>query len=414
MPKTFKMTPRPYAHPELKWRVRIPKFFRLPDEKEQKYFKSKEEALAFARRKESEFTGLESAPELPAKVRRVVAEGLAALPTGHTLEMVFAHYMQSIMKSGEAVEKVCADLLAVRKKSCGKDTWDNYNQQLTVFLKSFKGRQINSFTTAELDVWLSNLNISNQTRKHYRTLLWGVFNFAGVNPNPLSNSTYGRMRIRRGVPKVYSPEQMTLMLNQSWQQWRETAPAKDTASKSQQTEHQRWHALTVGLALGAFAHIRPFEALRIKTRYVDLKGMEIRVTEMDAKNKSGMRSIRISDNLKAWLKPLLKGHADERAMEGFQEDYDIFQKHKDRLLRLVNTERNEVRWIFDGLRHSSCSYFLKHFNDRGRLIEEMGHRDGKMMVEHYRNAMVSAKDAAAWWRIFPPKINIPLKKSKRQ
>jgi len=294
---------------------------------------------------------------------------------------------------------------------CGKDTWDNYDQQLRIFGGKFGERRLSSFTTAELDGWLAELKVSNQTRKHYRTLIWGLFNFCSVSPNPLQASVYRRLKIRRGVPEIYRPEQMELLLHTAWNQWQSSKVGK-RASKWLQEEHERWRALTSGLALGAFAHIRPMESLRLEVKFVDLTAGEIRITQETAKTKSGMRSIQINDNLKAWLAPLLDGQNSGRVMEVFDGNYDAFQKFKDKLLRQIKAaelkkdnpkERIKITWIHDGLRHSSCSYFLKKFKDRGRLIEEMGHRDAKMMVEHYRNAMVSEEDAAKWWNIYPLK-----------
>jgi integrase len=398
MPKVLKMTARQYrnaARPTLKWRVLIPKFMRLPGEKEQNYFKSKEDANGFIQRKQGEFTRLEAAPELPAAIRRVVAENLKKLPQGYTLDMVFKKFFEGAGIKPRTFKDVGDEFLALAKARCEAVTYNGYYYRITILCRTFGERDVNGITTKELDSYLTE-QVGAKSRRHYRSLLRSLFEHADVARNPMAKSVYRRMRTpRRGMPRVYAPSQMRAMLDKILE-----------LIETDVKRAQRWKSLLWQFALGGFAHVRPFECLRLDWRMIDLERNEIRITEQIAKVKSAQRTVKIQPNLKAWL--LLYSQQEGPIATGFKNEKARYYFRTELLARLAGKPKApvdmpvKIEWVHDGLRHSSASYHLKHFQKRDELIEELGHGDASMLVEHYRNAMVSAEDAAAWWRIFPP------------
>jgi integrase len=398
MPKTYKLSARPCKHPRYSWRVIIPKQLLTPGDKSQHYFKTKKEATEFIDGRKEQLASHGTEVFLPASLRWEVAEGLKALPPGHTLKMVFNHYQKHLaQRKGQTVSAACTQLLQIRQKTSEDKTWKNYKQRMGVISNAFGERDVFSVGTAELDLFLTELKCSVQTRKHYKTLLWSIFNFAGASPNPMQASAFKRLTVRRPPPAVYTPAQMQLLLE----------TCAKLCLKGSSASRRKYRAVLRGLVLGCFAHLRPHETLRLEWKFIDLEAGEIRITEEVAKVKSAMRSVKIEDNLKAWLiyrKTKTKG----RVLDGLSSEFAL-RDWRERLIEAVNTELKEkgvkerIAWLYDGLRHSSCSYCLKKFQDRNRLIEEMGHSEAQTMINHYLNAMVKKEDAEAWYQIYPPK-----------
>lgn len=387
MPKTLKMIPRRYAHPVYKWVVRVPKALLTEGDKPRRYFKTRELADTFVEEKRGETFQHGTSSQLPASVRSVVAEELRHLPTGHTVNMVFDAYRQTLKNSRETVGQLLDGLLQVREASVGSKTIATYRSRALAIRRIFGQRVAAELTAREIDAWLATVG-AKQTIKHYRVFFFSVFEFGGIEPNPMRRSSFRNLQIRRDPPKVYLPYEMRTML--------------DVA-----LEERNWQMLAF-LALGGFAHVRPAELLRLHWSFIEEK--EIAITEVTAKVKSAQRTIKIHANLRAWLDQVPPSKRRSRVLVGIKDDIELvlwrralIKKVQARLQeRRVNGEKiRRFHWLYDGLRHSSCSYHLKHFENRGELIEEMGHTDAETMIDHYRNAAVKKELAKEWYEIIP-------------
>jgi integrase len=398
MPKVSKLSIRSYCHQNYRFAVWLPKNFRAAGDPQRRFFRTKREALKFVEGKSAEVFAHGKVPELSPEVRLAVAKGLAVLPAGHTVEMVFRHYLEGlagVAPVGRTFQSVVTDFLALAKSRCEPVTFNGYYYRAKILCRMFGERDVNGITTRELDQYLTD-KVGVRSRRHYKALLRSLFEFADVPRNPLAKSIYKRMRVpRREVPRVYRPTEMAAMLNK-------TLELVTTDPK----RAERWKSMLWQLAIGGFAHVRPFECLRLDWRHIDLAHDEIRITEKIAKVKSAQRTIRIQPNLKAWL--MLWPQAEGLIAGEFKNEKARYYFRTELLARLAGKPKApadtpiNIEWIHDGLRHSSASYHLKHFQKRDELIEELGHCDSTMLVEHYRNAMVSAEDAAAWYQVWPP------------
>jgi integrase len=147
------------------------------------------------------------------------------------------------------------------------------------------------------------------------------------------------------------------------------------------------------VSIGAFAGIRKEEIHRLEWSDVVLRDDDddesfIRVPGPKSKNKD-RREVVMQPCLKAWLRPIAKESGPVVNIG------DLWRRFRDLRLRAgIQT------WPTNALRHSFASYFLKHFKNRGELMEYMGHLTPGMLNKHYRR-LVTAADAAAYWSIFP-------------
>jgi integrase len=60
-------------------------------------------------------------------------------------------------------------------------------------------------------------------------------------------------------------------------------------------------------------------------------------------------------------------------------------------------------WPHNGLRHSFASYHAAEFQDGGILALELGHRDQKLIVVHYRE-LVRPSEAHKYWNLRPETV----------
>ncbi|MDR1190894.1 MAG: hypothetical protein LBK60_04400, partial [Verrucomicrobiales bacterium] len=315
---------------------------RSPEEKEQNYFKSKDAAEFFIRRKQDEFTRLETTPKLPAAVRRVVHENLKKLPQGYTLDMVFKKFFENADIKARTFKDVGDGFLALAKTRVEAVSYNGYYYRTKILCRAFGKRDVNSITTKELDSYLTE-QVGAKSRRHYRSLLRSLFEHADVVRNPMAKSVYRRMRTpRRGMPRVYAPLQMRVMLDKILE-----------LIETDVKRAQRWKSLLWQFTLGGFAHVRPFECLRMDWRMIDLERNEIRITEQIVKVKSAQRTVKIQPNLKAWLLlypqqtgPIAAGFKNEKARYYFRTE--LLARLAGKPKALVDTPV-KIEWVHDGL-----------------------------------------------------------------
>ena len=136
--------------------------------------------------------------------------------------------------------------------------------------------------------------------------------------------------------------------------------------------------LVAYLAVGLFAGVRPMEIERLHRS--DIKPAHIEIKANKAKTRR-RRLVTISDNLQEWL-----------SLGG---EFAPNNKRK-RLSRIL--EAAGLSLSPDIMRHSFASYHLAEHQSAEKTALEMGHRDTKMLFEHYRE-LVTKEDAKRYWKI---------------
>lgn len=145
------------------------------------------------------------------------------------------------------------------------------------------------------------------------------------------------------------------------------------------------------IALGGFAGVRPYEAMRlrqadIRTGFVILAGAITKTADA--------RTVEIRPNLRAWLDsfPL-----SEEAMT-----YDQYIKTLARCRAPAEEGGKAIPWPHDCLRHSFATYAYEMTKDSAAVAAELGHGGTRNFFKHYR-ALVHPGDGARWFSIMPKK-----------
>lgn len=220
----------------------------------------------------------------------------------------------------------------------------------------------------------------NNIRKDYRTFLnWCVDNgYAQNNPAEL----VPQKTVERAEIAALSVEKVKDLLD---------AAAAHKSGK-----------LVPYVALGTFCAIRPDELARLAWDQIDLKERQVTITASAAK-KRGRRVVDIPENCLAWLrphaekqKPIIgpnwrKDFAAVRAKIG----YGVLSPKE----KKENPDLKLQAWPQDVLRHTGISCHYRRHEDEGKTAAWAGNSPD-MIHTHYR-ALVSAKDAAAFFEIVP-------------
>ena len=116
------------------------------------------------------------------------------------------------------------------------------------------------------------------------------------------------------------------------------------------------------------------------------------------------RHVDILPNLASWLDKY-------RKISGpVVENPTAFKRARERIL----AKMGKAQWTQDGARHSFASYHFKHFTNRDKLAEMMGHTEQSKEIErHYKSATISKVDAKKYWEILPEGVTANETKPKQ-
>jgi integrase len=161
------------------------------------------------------------------------------------------------------------------------------------------------------------------------------------------------------------------------------------------------------VALASFCAIRPDELARLSWDQIDLKEGQVTVTASAAK-KRGRRVVDMPENCVAWLQPHAKKETPIKG-SNWRKDFDWIKArigfgNPDRMPQgKGGKDRNKwahlVPWPQDVLRHTGISSHYRLHGDEGKTASWAGNSPD-MIHAHYR-ALMSAKDAAAFFEILP-------------
>jgi integrase len=270
------------------------------------------------------------------------------------------------MKLGVKVKDVVEELL-VAKKQDGLS--HRYQLQLQSNLRRFAADfdvPISHIRRDQIDDWLRKRGVAIRSRNGLLATIRVLFSFAKKRAYlPVGDVTEAEAldKIRAGdvETQIFSPEQFAKLLH--------AAPP----------------SLIPILAIGGFAGMRKAEMDRLDWNAVDLERKMIEVRAGQAKTAS-RRIIPISDNLLAWLKPLMR--------EGkIVKDNDFHRQ----ITALAGTLK--IDWPNNVLRHSFISYRIAIVQSADQVALEAGNSPS-IIFKHYRE-LTTEEQANKWFSIIP-------------
>ncbi len=342
-------------------------------ERHRKFFGSREDAQAFADGQEKKMTneGLRGFA-LPDEVRVMAGKCAEKLkPYGYTIEQAVEHFIDyiKVTRRSVTVSALVLEYNAAKKQKGNKvRSLKDIGYRLKTFEKTFGARIVATVTTAEIDDWLSSLDLSGQSQNNFRAVVRAFFEYAVRRDYAKTNPVVkiDKVRVEDKPAGIFTPAQLAKLLNAATV---ETLPA---------------------LVIGAFAGLRQAEIFRLEWKEVDLARGFIEVTARKSKTAQ-RRLVTIQPNLRAWLEPfagctgLVWPFTESQwrvKMEGVREVAEL------------------ATWPANGLRHSFGSYHLAKFSNANALALEMGHTTTKEIFAHYRE-LVRPDDGERYWNIRP-------------
>ena len=223
-------------------------------------------------------------------------------------------------------------------------------------------------TTAEIQHWLDDLELTNRSKINYRTTIRNLFAFAVARGYAVDNPAKATQTIKADdVPiEIYTPVEMRKLL----------------AAASIE--------FVPSIVLGAFAGLRSAEIQRLTWDDIRLAERHIVVGKDKAKTAS-RRIVPIWESSAEWLAP----YASRTGLiwgGGYTQFYDA---------QNFTAEKAGIDWKRNALRHSYASYRFAQTTDAGLVAGELGN-SVNMVHKHYRE-LVTRQSADQWFNIKPDK-----------
>ena len=166
--------------------------------------------------------------------------------------------------------------------------------------------------------------------------------------------------------------------------------------------------LTPWVAVGLFAGFRPEEAQKLEWEDIDFQRKHIDLPAHKAKGRI-RRIVPFLGNMEAWLLPFKQ----ESGLINPANFRRRFWKMCERAGYRASEEGKNTKkkqsiaapgWPKDVLRHCFGSYHLAKWHSAGSTSELMGHRDTKMLYNHYRDVIKDVADVEAFWNLHPDQL----------
>ena len=375
MSRAVSFQPQRNANPKIPWVVNVPPGFTNSGNRERRFFKNKTEAQEFARiqriRVQNYGTSASTLPAGRVEEAAIAFERLA--PHGVTLTQVVDDFLAR--RASETRSILLKDAFRSFEEHKPTRRSPAYRTQLASTLRRFSLLQdslVASITRGQIEEALSGAPAS--ARNAFLRVLSAVFNYCikreWMDTNPVKK--VDRADVARGDIEVLSIKEARGLLSASV---------------------ERDPALLPYHALGLFAGIRPKELNRMTWEHIHMADREIKLPPEVAKTRSG-RTIT--------MEPVLVKSLEFHVATGGSNVGEIApQTNQRNRLDRIREKAGAVPWIQDVMRHSFASHWLKHFEDKGRLLGFMGHATDNMLLDHYLRA-VDRKTAAQYWQIAPP------------
>lgn len=248
--------------------------------------------------------------------------------------------------------------------------------------------------------WKSSPTAWNDGLKH----LSAILTYAVRNDLTASNPARGieRRHVREKEITALTPADLRALFDACRPPTaaeRRTAALRSTSTYLRRCLLQDTTGLSLYIALGAFAGVRPTECTRLRWRDYSPEDAVISVRKSASKT-GGARHIELTPALAQWL--------DAHRPPGAGPDELIIPpadlRFKLAAVRLRAGYNAERPWQDDALRHSYASYYLKSGGSLDRLQLNMGHATTALIYSRYCNmAGLTRAMATEWWQITPAK-----------
>lgn len=297
--------------------------------------------------------------------------------TGRSLHEAARFMVKHAPKAGalrSVTEAVAEYVRDARENNLRPRSISSIEHRLAKLVARFGERPIAEITRADADAWLRSDTIPLASRKHFRVIAHGLFNFAIDREYYAAENPFTAKRHKR---QLKGDETMPECLP-----WRDVEAVMQAAAEE--------HACMVpALAIGFFAGLRSNELAGLDWRDIDLSAGRITVMPHVAKKRRA-RHVAIEDNLLAWLLPYRKTEGPVAPTAG------TWRIHLDAI-----REKIDIKWPHNAMRHSFASHHLAKHGDTAKTAFQLGHhRDTTMLFEHYR-ALVTKEDGSAYFNIRP-------------
>jgi integrase len=270
---------------------------------------------------------------------------------------------------GVTVPQVYQELMVAKKQDgVGTDYLVQLKSILERFSRDFPGPILN-VKSEQIDQWLRKTNMSASSRNNRLQNIKVLFAFAKQrNYLPKSDTTEASRVNRVKIPPqdiaIYTPQQFEALLR--------AAPV---------------HLIPL-LTIAGFTGMRAAELERLDWSAVNLDRRIIELRATQAKT-AARRLIPISENLAAWLAPLV-------------EDGSVIPNLRVRDEATTLAKELGIGWPKNVLRHSCISYRVALTGDVPRTALESGNTPA-IIFRHYREVVDEAA-AKAWFGIMPPEV----------
>lgn len=360
-------------------------------------FPSHAEAVARKQQLETEAANVNTAGQMvftrlsPTQVNEAESAQAALERAGHkslgtAADFFIRNYRDPLkrIRVSEAVEKFLAEKRSARRR-------ERYLKDLKhelAYLTSEHGRKFvheiqKEDLVAVIDVDGRGPERQNNIRKDFRTFFnWCLANgYTQGNPAEL----VAQKTVERGEIEVLPIKKATELLKAA-------AGYKDGK-------------LVPYVALATFCAIRPDELARLSWDEIDLAEKQVTITASAAK-KRGRRVVDVPDNCVAWLRrhaarrTPIKGVNWRREFDAVKEQVGFGSPAPEDASDEKKRQRAGFKpWPQDVLRHTGISCHYRKHSDEGKTAAWAGNSPD-MIHAHYR-ALVSAKDANAFFEIAP-------------
>ena len=303
------------------------------------------------------------------------------LPYGTSLIEAAKYYIKHAKpKGGEKtmIELVAEVLEAKAKVGRRQKTVDSYRSFFNRFNRSFGQRHVHEVHRDDVEHWLDANVQTLATRLVHLDYLSVLFTHAVkrnyCSANPLDGIE--RPQVTLKAPGIFTVEQTSSLLR--------------AAIERPDLE------LLPYFAIGLFAGLRPTEMTRLDWSNVRVDQRVILVNA-DASKTSQKRFVDTSENLLAWLQPIVRE-------SGPVASASLADRVGKAWRQTATYEHGKIeKWPPDGMRHSFASYHLAKHQNAPQTSLQMGHTSPHMLFNHYRN-LVLAADADSYWKITPEKV----------
>jgi len=305
----------------------------------------------------------------------------------HSVATFFIANWRDPLKRVKTEDAVAAFLREKKAANRRQRHLDSLKRDLNRLVKTFGRRMIHDLTKEDLLTLIESKERSPRTQNHIRDRF---HNFLGWCK-------------KHG----YAPENRAALIDKKSVDAAEIAVLTNAEVEKLLAAAKNFKdgKLVPYVALATFCAIRPDELARLGWEQIDLQERQVTITASAAK-KRGRRVVDIPANCVAWLRPHVKRKTPIHGAN-WRNDFDAVREAAgfgtpapEDASREEKKERAGLKpWPQDVLRHTGISCHYRDHGDEGLTAAWAGNSPD-MIHTHYR-ALVSAKDAKAFFGIMP-------------